>query len=154
MRGERSKHEKVVIIRNLFTPELFDKEVHLILEYQKDLREECGKCGTVRKVVVYDVSIILPVSHILYSLYLPFSNVKGKKTKNGVSLYLINNITYENRKMYRFSYQKSQRHPDGVAQINMADPDEADIVIQMMNGRFFGQRKLIAESWDGKTKYK
>lgn len=56
MRGERSKHEKIVIIKNLFTPELFDKEVHLIIDYQKDLREECAKCGTVRKVIVYDVS--------------------------------------------------------------------------------------------------
>lgn len=56
MRGERSKHERTVIIKNLFTPELFDKEVHLILEYQNDLREECQKCGTVRKVIIYDVS--------------------------------------------------------------------------------------------------
>ncbi|XP_055914138.1 uncharacterized protein LOC129947559 isoform X2 [Eupeodes corollae] len=100
MRGERSKHERTVIIKNLFTPELFDKEVQLIIEYQNDLREECSKCGTVRKVVIYD------------------------------------------------------RHAEGVAQVNMADPEQADLVIQMMNGRFFGQRKLTAETWDGKTKYK
>lgn len=56
MRGERSKNEKTVIIKNLFTPELFEKEVELILEYQNNLREECGKCGIVRKVVIYDVS--------------------------------------------------------------------------------------------------
>jgi HIV Tat-specific factor 1 len=56
LRGERGKHERTVIIKNLFTPELFDKEVHLILDYQNDLREECGKCGTVKKVVIYDVS--------------------------------------------------------------------------------------------------
>lgn len=56
MRGERSKNEKTVIIKNLFTPELFEKEVELILEYQNSLREECGKCGMVRKVVIYDVS--------------------------------------------------------------------------------------------------
>lgn len=58
LRGERSKHEKVVIIKNLFTPELFDEAVHLILEYQNDLREECAKCGTVKKVIIYDVSKI------------------------------------------------------------------------------------------------
>lgn len=56
MRGERSKNEKTVIIKNLFTPELFEKEVELILEYQNNIREECGKCGIVRKVVIYDVS--------------------------------------------------------------------------------------------------
>lgn len=57
MRGERSKNEKTVILKNLFTPELFEKEVELILEYQNNLREECGKCGIVRKVVIYDVSL-------------------------------------------------------------------------------------------------
>ncbi|XP_049314920.1 uncharacterized protein LOC105222449 [Bactrocera dorsalis] len=100
MRGERSKNEKVVIIKNLFDPIIFEKEVQLILDYQNELREECSKCGTVRKVVIYD------------------------------------------------------RHPEGIAQVNMADPEEADVVIQMMHGRFFGQRKLSAEHWDGKTKYK
>lgn len=56
MRGERSKNEKTVILKNLFTPELFETEVELILEYQNNLREECSKCGIVRKVVIYDVS--------------------------------------------------------------------------------------------------
>lgn len=100
MRGERSKHERIVIIKNLFTPELFDTEVHLIIDYQRDLREECSKCGTVRKVVIFD------------------------------------------------------RHPEGVAQINMADPEEADLVVQMMDKRFFGKRQLSAELYDGKTNYK
>lgn len=49
---------------------------------------------------------------------------------------------------------KKQRHLEGVAQVNMASPEEADTVIQMMNGRFFGKRKLTADHWDGKTKYK
>lgn len=47
-----------------------------------------------------------------------------------------------------------QRHSEGVAQVNMASPEEADLVIQMMHGRFFGKRQLTAEHWDGKTKYK
>lgn len=100
MRGERSKNEKVVIIKNLFTPDIFEKDIQLILDYQNDLREECSKCGTVRKVIIYDL------------------------------------------------------HPEGVAQINMASPEEADLVIQMMQGRFFGKRQLSAEHWDGKTKFK
>uniref|UniRef100_A0A182R187 RRM domain-containing protein n=1 Tax=Anopheles farauti TaxID=69004 RepID=A0A182R187_9DIPT len=100
MRGERSKHERIVIIKNLFEPELFDREVHLLLEYQNDLREECGKCGTVRRVLLYD------------------------------------------------------RHPEGVAQVTMGDPEEADLVVKLMDGRFFGQRKLTAAIWDGRTKYR
>lgn len=58
MRGERSKHERSVIIQNLFSPELFDKEPATLLEFQNDLRDECNKCGTVRKVIIYDVSKI------------------------------------------------------------------------------------------------
>ncbi|XP_076163857.1 RRM1_TatSF1_like and RRM2_TatSF1_like domain-containing protein barc isoform X2 [Ptiloglossa arizonensis] len=52
--GEPQKHERVVIIKNLFSPEDFDKEVALLLEYQQDIRSECLKCGDVRKVVIYD----------------------------------------------------------------------------------------------------
>lgn len=100
MRGERSKHERVVIIKNLFEPSLFDTEVSLILEYQDDLREECGKFGTVKRVVLYD------------------------------------------------------RHPEGVAQITMEDPEQADEVVNLLNGRWFCKRQLTAEIWDGKTKFK
>jgi len=100
MRGERSKHERVVIIKNLFDPQLFEEKIELILEYQNDLREECNKCGNTRKVIIYD------------------------------------------------------RHPDGVASISMSCPEEADLVVQMMNRRFYGKRRLVAEIWDGKSKYK
>lgn len=56
MLGERGKHENVIIVKNLFEKETFDNDVSLLLEYQKDLREECSKCGAVKKVIVYDVS--------------------------------------------------------------------------------------------------
>lgn len=98
--GERSKHEKVVIVKNLFHPSDFDKEVQLILDYQQDLREEATKCGEVRKVVIYD------------------------------------------------------RHPEGVAQVTMKDPEQADAVVLLMNGRWFGKRQITAEIWDGRTKYR
>ncbi|CAH0400408.1 unnamed protein product [Chilo suppressalis] len=98
--GERSKHERVVIVKNLFHPTDFDKEVQLILDYQQDLREECTKSGEVRKVVIYD------------------------------------------------------RHPEGVAQITMKEPEQADAVVQLINGRWFGKRQITAEIWDGRTKYR
>ncbi|KAG0443590.1 hypothetical protein HPB47_014740 [Ixodes persulcatus] len=72
----------------------------LILEYQKDLREECAKFGEVKKVVVYD------------------------------------------------------RNPEGVATVTFKEPEEADACIELMNGRWFAQRQLSAETWDGKTRYK
>ncbi|KAJ0173837.1 hypothetical protein K1T71_010986 [Dendrolimus kikuchii] len=98
--GERSKHERIVIVKNLFSPSDFDKEVQLILDYQQDLREECSKSGEVRKVVIYD------------------------------------------------------RHPEGVAQITMKEPEQADAVVQLINGRWFGKRQITAEIWDGRTKYR
>lgn len=36
----------------------------------------------------------------------------------------------------------------------MADPEEADIVVQLLNRRYFGQRRLTAYAWDGKEKFK
>ncbi|XP_063217321.1 17S U2 SnRNP complex component HTATSF1 [Bacillus rossius redtenbacheri] len=100
LRGERPKHERVVILKNLFEPSLFEKNVPLILEYQQDLREECAKFGVVRKVVIHD------------------------------------------------------RHPEGVAEVVFADPEEADICVKFLNGRWYSQRQLRAHSWDGKTKYR
>lgn len=46
------------------------------------------------------------------------------------------------------------RHPEGVAQINMKTPEEADECVQLLNNRWFGKRKITAEIWDGKTKFK
>ncbi|XP_033227268.1 HIV Tat-specific factor 1 homolog [Belonocnema kinseyi] len=98
--GEPQKHERVVIIKNLFKPEDFDKEVSLLLEYQTDVRSECAKCGEVKRVLICD------------------------------------------------------RHPDGVAQVTFKESEAAQACVQLLNGRWFGQRKITAEIWDGKTKYK
>jgi HIV Tat-specific factor 1 len=98
--GDRAKHEKIVVVKNLFDPSIFDTDVGLILEFQEDLREEVSKLGQVRKVIIYD------------------------------------------------------RHPEGIAQINMSAPEEADEVVKLLNGRWFMKRQLMAEIWDGKTKFK
>lgn len=53
--AERSKREKVVIIKNLFDPAEFDKDPTLIAEYKQEVEEECSeKCGAVKKVELYD----------------------------------------------------------------------------------------------------
>lgn len=54
LRGERGKNESVVVLKRLFKPEEFDTNPGLVLEYAKDLREECSKFGPV-KVAVFDV---------------------------------------------------------------------------------------------------
>jgi len=54
--GERPKQEKVVVIKNMFDPKMFEADPKLILEYRSDLRDECEqKCGPVRKVEIYDL---------------------------------------------------------------------------------------------------
>lgn len=53
MRGERDKHENAVIFKNLFEADVFVKQVGLLLDYQEHLREECGKFGRVKKVIVF-----------------------------------------------------------------------------------------------------
>ncbi|XP_050028144.1 17S U2 SnRNP complex component HTATSF1 isoform X1 [Dermacentor andersoni] len=100
LRGMRDKHESTVVLKNMFGPQEFEKDPTLILEYQKDLREECGQFGEVKKVVVYD------------------------------------------------------RHPEGIATVTFKEPEEADACISRMNGRWFAQRQLSAETWDGRTRYK
>lgn len=54
LRGQRLKHERTVVMKNMFDPKEFEQDATLILDYQKDVREECSKCGEVKKVVVYD----------------------------------------------------------------------------------------------------
>lgn len=49
---------------------------------------------------------------------------------------------------------KFQRNPEGVAQIFFKEAEDADKCIELLNNRWFGQRKITAETWDGKTKYK
>ncbi|KFM76892.1 HIV Tat-specific factor 1, partial [Stegodyphus mimosarum] len=54
LRGMRSRNENTVIIKNMFDPKEFDEDAALLLDYQNDIREECSKCGEVKKVVIYD----------------------------------------------------------------------------------------------------
>lgn len=65
LRGERPKNERVVVLKNLFDPKLFDQNLSLILEYRQDLQEECAKCGALKKVVIYDVSIFLILNSLV-----------------------------------------------------------------------------------------
>lgn len=57
LRGERFNHEKIVIVKNLFQPEMLVNDVTLVLDYQNKLREACSKFGTVKKVIIYDVRL-------------------------------------------------------------------------------------------------
>ena len=99
MRGERAKHEKVVVIKNMFDVKEVDADPGLILDYTNNIRSQCSKFGQVSKVTLYD------------------------------------------------------KHPEGVCQIFFKDPAEADMAVQMLNGRMFHKRVMAVATWDGKSKY-
>ncbi|KAM3601987.1 uncharacterized protein V6R79_022335 [Siganus canaliculatus] len=50
----RKRHEKVVIIRNMFHPSDFEEDPLVLNEYREDLRTECEKFGVVKKVILFD----------------------------------------------------------------------------------------------------
>lgn len=46
-----------------------------------------------------------------------------------------------------------QRHQDGVVLVHFSEAEEADMCTEYMNQRYLAQRRLLAATWDGKTKY-
>jgi HIV Tat-specific factor 1 len=44
-------------------------------------------------------------------------------------------------------------HPEGVAMVKFKAPDAAQKCIQLMHGRWFGGRQLVAHLWDGLANY-
>ena len=51
---ERSKNERIVILKNMFDISEFDKDPTLINELRNDVRDECAKFGEIKKVMLYD----------------------------------------------------------------------------------------------------
>eukprot|EP00045_Choanoeca_perplexa_P002199 m.23405 g.23405 ORF g.23405 m.23405 type:complete len:443 (+) comp11378_c0_seq2:159-1487(+) len=45
-------------------------------------------------------------------------------------------------------------HPEGVVLVRYFDDESLGPAIATLNGRWFDQRQIVAEEWDGKTKYK
>uniref|UniRef100_A0A8D0BRX5 17S U2 SnRNP complex component HTATSF1 n=1 Tax=Salvator merianae TaxID=96440 RepID=A0A8D0BRX5_SALMN len=50
----RLRHERVLIIRNMFHPKDFEEDPLVLNEIREDLRTECEKFGQVKKVIIFD----------------------------------------------------------------------------------------------------
>ncbi|KAL4648269.1 HIV Tat-specific factor 1-like [Arapaima gigas] len=50
----RKRHERVVIIQNMFHPKDFEEDPLVLNEIREDLRTECEKFGAVKKVIIFD----------------------------------------------------------------------------------------------------
>ncbi|KAJ1673065.1 hypothetical protein EV182_005960 [Spiromyces aspiralis] len=48
------KHQKVVILKHMFTPQELEEDVTLLIDLKEDVREECEKLGEVTNVKIYD----------------------------------------------------------------------------------------------------
>jgi hypothetical protein len=46
-----------------------------------------------------------------------------------------------------------QHHEDGVVSVTFKTPEEGDVCVAAMQGRWFAKRQIIAATYDGKTKY-
>merc|ERR1712218_164867 len=46
------------------------------------------------------------------------------------------------------------KHPEGVCQVYFKEVSEADMAVEMLNGRMFGRKVMEVATWDGRTKYK
>lgn len=51
---QRKRHERVLIIQNMFHPSDFEEDPLVLNEIRDDLRMECEKFGQVKKVIVFD----------------------------------------------------------------------------------------------------
>jgi HIV Tat-specific factor 1 len=51
---QQSKHDKVVILKRMFTLSELDEDPAAILDIKEDIREECSKLGEVTNVVLFD----------------------------------------------------------------------------------------------------
>jgi HIV Tat-specific factor 1 len=50
-------------------------------------------------------------------------------------------------------YVHPQQHPEGIISVRFKEPEPAVACVRLMEGRFFGGRRLGAELYDGKTRY-
>ncbi|XP_053129739.1 HIV Tat-specific factor 1 [Hemicordylus capensis] len=50
----RLRHERVIMIRNMFHPKDFEEDPLVLNEIREDLRTECEKFGQVKKVIIFD----------------------------------------------------------------------------------------------------
>ena len=55
--------------------------------------------------------------------------------------------------LYMFGVFLPQRHPEGVVSVMFRSPEEGDVCVAALRGRWFAKKQIIAETYDGKTKY-
>ena len=47
-----------------------------------------------------------------------------------------------------------QRHSEGVVKVTFKEAESADLCVSSVNNRMYCERRLIAQTWDGKQKFR
>ncbi len=98
----------------------------LITDIREDIQEECGKFGTVKKILIFDVS------------YTPCKS-------SGSAFYKMALIS----SLFCFV----QRHPEGIVSVAFKEFEAADSCVLQMNHRWYAGKQLQVGQWDGITNF-
>ena len=71
-----NRHERVVVLKRMFTLQELEEDKSLLLDLKDDVREECSTLGEVTNVVLYDVRAF-QLLHVDHS----FNHVTGRSRR-------------------------------------------------------------------------
>ncbi|XP_051824307.1 HIV Tat-specific factor 1 [Antechinus flavipes] len=132
----RMRHERVVIIKNMFHPKDFEEDPLVLNEIREDLRTECEKFGQVKKVLVFDrhpdgvasVSYKEPEEADLCIQALNERWFGGRQLNvevwDGVTDYQVEETSREREERLK-GWESFLEHPNIQKEIHSSDPDSA-----------------------------
>jgi HIV Tat-specific factor 1 len=130
------KNSRVVVLKHMFSVEDIEQDASLMLDLKEDVREECSTLGEVTNVVLYDVDI-----SVLSAVYFIDVNVSTART--------------------RWCHDNQVQRPSQCTGLCSGEPyffihllSSFLRVVQKMNGRYFDKRRVEAEIFTGKQRFK
>ncbi|NXM85671.1 HTSF1 factor, partial [Oenanthe oenanthe] len=142
----RMRHERIVIIRNMFHPKDFEEDPLVLNEIREDLRTECEKFGQVKKVLIFDrhpdgvasVSFKEATEADLCKLTLNGRWFGGRQlsaeTWDGVTDYQVEETAREREERLKV-WESFLGDPDAEEQLTTADSDSASSSFKLLEGK-------------------
>lgn len=129
-----NKNSRVVVLKHMFTLKELEEDTSLLLDLKEDVREECSTLGEVTNVVLYDVSATADM------FPLP-SNDNADRA----------------RRSYDSKIPRFYKCPGLCPSECLSRYTSIYLTLawsQKMNGRFFAGRRIHAELYSGKQRFK
>uniref|UniRef100_A0A8C5U8N3 17S U2 SnRNP complex component HTATSF1 n=1 Tax=Malurus cyaneus samueli TaxID=2593467 RepID=A0A8C5U8N3_9PASS len=142
----RMRHERIVIIRNMFHPKDFEEDPLVLNEIREDLRTECEKFGQVKKVLIFDrhpdgvasVSFKEATEADLCKLTLNGRWFGGRQlsaeTWDGVTDYQVEETAREREERLKV-WESFLGDPDAKEQQTPSDSDSASSSVKLAEGK-------------------